>query len=434
MKKEIQERINAVRSGSIPKGYKKVRHMLFPDDWGEPVALNTVLTENKERNEELKFDKDDVLSVSGEHGVVNQIELLGRSYAGESVEPYHVVNTGDIVYTKSPLKQNPHGIIKMNKGKPGIVSTLYAVYHCNNPTTAQYLENYFCVDSYLNNYLKPLVKRGAKNDMKVNNEEVLVGVIPLPSFEEQKKINIAISKFDEIIALKKDLIKSKEDKKDHLSQILLNPCSGVRLPGFTDQWEEHTIGELGNAYSGIVGKSIEDFGKGSPYIPYTNIFSNCIVDCNSFEYVEIRENELQNKVKYGDMFFTTSSETPREVGMSSVYLGEDMTLYLNSFCFGFRFNTFSIIRPEFAAYYFRSDYIRRILYRLAQGSTRYNLPINDFFNEKICIPPSTEEQMEIYNILSSCDKEIKLLNKELLEWKRKKQQFVQLALTGIVRV
>jgi type I restriction enzyme S subunit len=90
--------------------------------------LNELLFEAKQRNRTLELGPKDVLSVSGEYGCVNQIEYLGRSYAGESVKDYHVVDRGDLVYTKSPLKKNPYGIIKENKGKRGIVSTLYAVY------------------------------------------------------------------------------------------------------------------------------------------------------------------------------------------------------------------------------------------------------------------------------------------------------------------
>ena len=206
MKDEIRRRIDAVRRGEVPEGYSMDRAMLYPDDWGTPVPLNTVLKENKARNDDLTFGKEDVLSVSGEQGVVNQMQLLGRSYAGESVAPYHVVETGDVVYTKSPLKENPYGIIKQNRGKAGIVSTLYAVYHCDNPITGQYLENYFSIDSFLNNYLKPLVKRGAKNDMKVNNEDVLLGRIPLPSIDEQQKINEVIAHFDRLIELKEKVV------------------------------------------------------------------------------------------------------------------------------------------------------------------------------------------------------------------------------------
>lgn len=88
MRESIKNRIDAVRRGEVPEGYRTERAMLFPNEWGDPVPLNTVLTENKDRNEDLHFGKEDVLSVSGEQGIINQIDLLGRSYAGESVAAY----------------------------------------------------------------------------------------------------------------------------------------------------------------------------------------------------------------------------------------------------------------------------------------------------------------------------------------------------------
>jgi type I restriction enzyme S subunit len=137
----------------------------------------------------LKYDKNDVLSVSGEFGIVNQIEFQGRSFAGESVHNYGLVENEDIVYTKSPLKSNPYGIIKVNKDKPGIVSTLYAVYKCKPTLIGAYLDYYFQLDDNTNRYLRPLVQKGSKNDMKINNEKVLIDPIMIPSkIEEQQKV------------------------------------------------------------------------------------------------------------------------------------------------------------------------------------------------------------------------------------------------------
>ena len=117
------------------------------------VPLSELLRERKKRNRDLKFGPTQVLSVSGEHGCVNQIELLGRSYAGASVKEYHVVEKNDVVYTKSPLKRNPYGIIKENKGNPGIVSTLYAVYQVTEKGHAAYLDHLFSSDYNLNSFL-----------------------------------------------------------------------------------------------------------------------------------------------------------------------------------------------------------------------------------------------------------------------------------------
>lgn len=183
------------------KGKKpSIRFPEFKDDW-QHTKLSELLSEAKKRNEDLKYGKDQVLSVSGELGIVNQIEHLGRSYAGASVHNYHVVETGDIVYTKSPLKANPFGIIKLNKGKAGIVSTLYAVYKVNNKTCyGPWLDNYFSLDANTNRYLRPLVKKGAKNDMKINNAYVLHDRIFAPGIPEQKRIAAFFTVVDKKIA------------------------------------------------------------------------------------------------------------------------------------------------------------------------------------------------------------------------------------------
>lgn len=183
----------------------------FKDDNGQAFPdwrlrkLSELLFEHKQRNTDLKFSKNDVLSVSGDTGIVNQIEHLGRSYAGESVANYHVVHEGDIVYTKSPLKSNPYGIIKGNKGKAGIVSTLYAVYSCKSEVSYEYLDQYFSIHDNVNRYLRPLVHKGAKNDMKINNQRVLIDSISIPSYPEQLKI----ASFLDTIDGKVDLIKQQ---------------------------------------------------------------------------------------------------------------------------------------------------------------------------------------------------------------------------------
>ena len=154
----------------------------------------------------MAFGKEDVLSVSGEYGVINQIAFQGRSFAGESVADYHVVETDDIVYTKSPLKANPYGIIKVNKGIPGIVSTLYAVYHPLNTVAPRFVDLYFANDLRLNKFLKPLVNIGAKHDMKVNNSFVLTGTVVFPSIGEQQKLVDFFAKLDRRIEAQRKIV------------------------------------------------------------------------------------------------------------------------------------------------------------------------------------------------------------------------------------
>ena len=167
----------------------------------EQRKLEEYLSVSTDKNVDDTYDKTDVLSVSGDYGIVNQIEFQGRSFAGVSVSNYGVVYPGDVVYTKSPLNSNPYGIIKTNKGKTGIVSTLYAVYHAKENTYPDFVQTYFEQHARMNNYMHPLVNKGAKNDMKVSSENALKGFVIFPKYEEQKRISEYFAVIDNLITL-----------------------------------------------------------------------------------------------------------------------------------------------------------------------------------------------------------------------------------------
>lgn len=190
----------------------------FPE-W-EETELNTYLHENKERNKDNKFGKEDVLSVSKDFGVINQIQYQGRSLAGEDVSNYHIVHSGNVVYTKSPLGKQPYGIIKVSH-EEGIASTLYAVYYCRDNALPEIIDYYFSLDDTLNRYLKPLVNIGAKHDIKVNNTDALAGIVTLPSsLEEQRKIVDFLQLVDKQIQVEKDKLEAiKLVKKGLLQQM-----------------------------------------------------------------------------------------------------------------------------------------------------------------------------------------------------------------------
>lgn len=197
-------------------------------------------------------------------------------------------------------------------------------------------------------------------------------------------------------------------------------------------WKPYKLSELGNPFNGLTGKTKEDFGNGKPYIPYLNIFKNAIIDSEAFDYVSVGSEENQNKVVYGDLFFTTSSETPEEVGMSSAYIGNNEELYLNSFCFGFRLHDFNTAAPEYLSYYFRSSLGRRFMTRLAQGATRYNLSKKLLLKEEILLP-SISEQKEISKILICWDQAIKRNQSLLVESLKTRKGLEQQLLSGKIR-
>ncbi len=163
----------------------------------------------------------------------------------------------------------------------------------------------------------------------------------------------------------------------------------VRFKGFTDAWEQRKLGDVGTTYTGLSGKTKEDFGHGNgQFVTYMNVFSNSVAASAMTEPVEI--DDRQNKVLAGDVLFTTSSETPEEVGMSSVWLENSENTYLNSFCFGYRPSI--PFDPYYLAYMLRSSSMRKKITFLAQGISRYNISKNKMMDIEIPVPTMSEQQ------------------------------------------
>lgn len=427
MKESVKKRIEAVRRGEVPEGYVSENHQLRPTDWLYEKIGDLLIPYDEYSNDIEEYP----LATSSRQGLMLQSEYYSDQRYEEASGGFHVVPDGYVTYRH--MSDDDIFRFNINKmGVPVLVSPEYPVF-----TTADGLNQDILV-AYLNNmkefraYCSAQKKGSTRTRMYFSR--LCEFAMPIPPIAEQRKIAEILEACDRLIELKQKLLAEKRRQQQWLMQKLLDPNSGVRLPGYKGDWKKHRLGSLGFTYSGLSGKSENDFGEGSPYIPYVNIFTNPIVDVEHFDYVRIDSEEKQSRVCYGDIFFTTSSETPAEIGMSSVYLGPEQELYLNSFCFGFRLNNFDVMVPEYAAYCFRGLELRKILYMLAQGATRYNLSKSDFMKQSIVLPPTTKEQQAIADVLLAADREIEVYERGIEAWRQQKKALMQLLLTGLVRV
>ena len=211
------------------------------------------------------------------------------------------------------------------------------------------------------------------------------------NIEEQNKLARFISLLDQRIAAQNKII----EKYESLIQAMCDNLIEREIQQVT-----LSFSDFGQSYSGLSGKNAEDFGEGYPFITYMNVYQNQIIDSTDVGLVKINETEQQSVVHYGDILLTLSSETPEEVGMGAVYLGETYPLYLNSFCFGIHITDEAKIYPPFLAYYVSSQSFRKAVYPLAQGSTRFNLQKSDFMKKHFSFP-MIEKQRKIYSILKA---------------------------------
>ncbi|UVT33836.1 restriction endonuclease subunit S [Mesomycoplasma hyorhinis] len=198
-----------------------IRFKDFTSSWSKN-KLSDWLIVKTEKNSSNNYNIYDVLSVSGEYGVVNQVKFLGRSFAGKSLTNYKISEKHTIIYTKSPLNKNPFGIIKTNKFQTGIVSTLYVVYSAKENCFPNFVEDYFNNDYRLNQYLFKLVSKGAKNTLVISDEEAISGFVSFPEYKEQKKISELLQNFSFTHAqLKRKLNLIKNIQKSVLNKMFV---------------------------------------------------------------------------------------------------------------------------------------------------------------------------------------------------------------------
>ena len=321
--------------------------------------MGEYLQVSKVKNKDAAFSKEDVLSVSGDYGIVNQIEFQGRSFAGVSVAAYGVVETGDVVYTKSPLKSNPYGIIKTNKGKTGIVSTLYAVYKPLNNVHSEFVQIYFEQDARMNNYMHSLVNKGAKNDMKVSDENALKGEVFFPSKEEQIKISKYFGKIDHLITL--------HQRKSFLYFSRIN------------DWEQRKLMEVAEYRNGKAHENeINDDGE---YIVVNSKFVSTNGEIRKFSYA-------QNEPLYENEIAFVLSDVPNGRAIARTFLVDKSGKYtLNQRIAG-------ITPHEDTDPYYLYIKMNRNEYFLKfdDGNKQTNLSIKDVLNYEDMYPSYKEQQ------------------------------------------
>ena len=238
----------------------------------------------------------------------------------------------------------------------------------------------------------------------ITKDELLAKNIMVPRYAEQQQIGAFFKQLDNLITL-------HQRKCANLcspSQVVFS----LLFATSTFSWEQRKLGEMGQTYTGLSGKTKDDFGHGQArFVTYMNVFSNPISNPEITEPIEI--DPKQNEVEVGDVFFTTSSETPEEVGMSSILLEKRGKTYLNSFCFGFRPS--EKIDSYYLAYMLRSESTRAKIILLAQGISRYNISKNKVMEIAVSLP-SLDEQKMIGQYFSQLDNLITLHQRECISF------------------
>lgn len=379
---------------TIKNEHKKlnVPNLRFPEFKGEweYFLINDVCSEFKSG----KNIKADSISESGEYPV----------YGGNGLRGYTSSYNHDGLYVLLGRQGALCGNVRSVYGKTYITEHAIAVAG-NEISNTSFLHQLF-----LKMNLGQYSDQSAQPGLAVN--KLLKLKVALPSVLEQTKIASLLSLLDERISTQTKIIDKLQTLIKGLNDSLYAQYSGEVLTSFAN---------FGTSYSGLSGKSAQDFGSGKPFITYLNVYSNNVINEKDFQFVAIKDDEKQNVVEYGDVLFTLSSETPEEVGIGSVYLGKK-NVYLNSFCFGVHITNTEVAFSPYLSYYVSSTSFRKFIYPYAQGSTRFNLCKADFKKASIKLP-SLENQKRIYSILKHIDSKIET-EKSLLGLYNSQKQYL----------
>lgn len=339
-----------------------------------------------------------------------------------SMEKLYKVQENNFIVNITFAWEQAYAVTKQ-KDVEKLVSHRFPTYNFIDGFSPKFFE--YAVSNKKFKHLLDLASPGGAGRNRVLNKKAFLKINKIiPSLEEQNKIASFLSLVDKRIELQEDKINKLEEYKKGMMQkiftqeIRFQDEIGKEYP----KWEITCLKSLGNIYGGLSGKTAKDFEKGnSKYITYMDVFKNCNIKYINHNYVSIREDEKQNKVNYGDVLFTQSSETLNEIAMSTVWLNKEESPYLNSFCFGFRIKDKTMINPIYFSYLLRDNSARKKIVREGQGSTRYNISPNRLMNINLTVSTEIAEQKKIADFLMLIDLKIEKennLNDKLNELKK----------------
>lgn len=433
MNSQIKQRIEKIKNGKVPDGYKITDIGIIPLDWSQ-TKLGLIASHVLEKN--INSDIKTTFTNSATKGVIKQTDFFDKEISNnENISGYYIVQEHDYIYNPRISVSAPCGPInKSHFCEKGIVSPLYTVFRMNgNLGKSKYIELFF-ESSLWHRYICGIANYGARHDrMNITNKDFFSMPVPLPSLDEQKKIAEILSTQDKIIELKeRKLAELKKLKKYYLSKMFPKRGSSypeVRFPGFTDPWEQRMLGEVLKICDEKNGKKFtrEDVLAVSDTYGCVNQIA---FHGRSFAGEDISNYKI---VKTGDIVYTKSPLQAKPYGIIKI-VGKETGIVSPLYIVNEAKQGFD---PMFIYYLFdtperTNNYLSLLVNKGAKNTM--NISIDEWLSGIITIAPSEKEQKVIAKIFYSLDQIISLHQRELDEEKRLKKSLMQLLLTGIARV
>ena len=310
----IESKINHIRSGRIPAGYRRTNAGIIPGTW-ETKQLRTIVEEITETPGSSKIE---TISISAGVGFVNQAKKFGKELSGRQYEKYIVLHRGDFSYNKGNSSAYPQGCIyRLTDREQAAVPNVFESFRIREGN-ADYYEQLF-ISGFLNQQLCSKINRGVRDNglLNLTGGEFYSCEVPVPPIEEQRKIAEILTHCDRIISLHRREINEFKKKKDFFSKNMF-PRQGekspqIRFPNHTGPWEQRRLGDVSESYSGgtpTVGVK-EYYGGEIPFIRSAEINSDATELFLTEEGLNASSARL---VSIGDILYALYGATSGEVG------------------------------------------------------------------------------------------------------------------------
>lgn len=415
MNETIKPRIDAVRRGEVPDGYQRTRAGIMPTDWPTKTLAKDVFKSHTNKKHGGAYE---VLSATQDRGIIPRKDVdIDIKYDEENISSYKKVDEGDFVISLRSFQ----GGIEYSEYE-GLVSPAYTVLKATKPIDDNYYRAYFKTADFIKRLNGAVY--GIRDGKQIGFEDFGDLAIHFPPLAEQQKIAEILSKCDRVIELKQQLLEEKRKQKQWLMQILLDPDSRVRLPGFEEvRWREVTLGNECNMFSGGTPKAGKDEYYTDGTIPFIRSGEISATSTELF-LTELGYEDCSAKmVEIGDILYALYGANSGDCAISKMSGAINQAILC--------------IRPKAVdkdiLYHLLCAHKEKIVSTYLQGG-QGNLSAEIIKKLVVSIPADINYQKAIIERLGVADNEIALLEQELKAWQQKKKALMQLLLTGLVRV
>lgn len=418
MTSEIKQRIEQVRRGEVPEGYKKGKLGVVPEEW-EETSFSTLFTSTSDYTDDL--EKYPLYSLTIEDGITPKTERYERSHLVKKEDSYKIVRPNDYAYNPMNLR---FGAVARHKGDmPVAVSGYYDIFTTVHESDLPFMDSFLTCDPMITYYNR--VSTGSLVEkQRVHFSQFLEFMLPLPSINERTKIAAILTTQDKVIELKEKRLAEKQRQKKYITQQLLT--GKKRLPGFSEQWKKVKLGDI----CVVNPPKEENYPDIVAFLGMADISENgSIITEHKKNYESVKTGFAP--FKRGDILI--AKITPCFENGKGALTDKCSSVY------GFGSTEFHVLRcktvnSKFLYYHTRTEFFRKRLEAEMVGSAgQKRVQANSIINYAILLPPPIE-QTAIAEVLSAADREIDLLRQDIEQEKQKKKALMQLLLTGIVRV